>query len=137
MDDDRHPRRAHLCRLVIHGPEDLVIDLAVDSPPTSPPTTTLLGPTLAPLELAARKLLALFGRAEARDFADVYVLQQRFGTHALLDLATQIDPGFDEHTLAEMLMTLGRFGDDELPVDHDDLPTMRAFFAAWGAELAA
>lgn len=35
---------------------------------------TLLGPTLVPLELAGRKLLALFGRAEARDFADVYVL---------------------------------------------------------------
>jgi hypothetical protein len=30
------------------------------------------------LELAGRKLLALFGRAEARDFAD-YVLEQRFG----------------------------------------------------------
>jgi hypothetical protein len=125
------------CRLIIHGPEDLVVDLAVDSPPASPPTTTLLGPTLAPLELAARKLLALFGRAEARDFADVYVLQQRFGTHTLLDLATQIDPGFDEHVLAEMLMTLGRFGDDELPVDRDDLPAMRAFFAAWAAALAA
>jgi hypothetical protein len=108
MDDDRHPRRATFCRLIIHGPEDLVVDLAVDSPPASPTTTTLLGPTLAPLELAARKLLALFGRAEAGDFADVYVLQQRFGTRALLDLATQIDPGFGEHVLAEMLLTLGR-----------------------------
>lgn len=36
-----------------------------------------------------------------------------------------------------MLMTLGRFSDDELPVDHDDLPAMRAFFAAWAAALAA
>jgi hypothetical protein len=27
-----------------------------------------------------------------------------------LDLATQIDPGFDEHVLAEMVMTLRRFG---------------------------
>jgi hypothetical protein len=49
-------------------------------------------------------------------------------------LATQIDPGFDEHVLAE---TLGRFDDHELPVDHDDLPAMRAFFAAWAAALAA
>jgi hypothetical protein len=137
MDDDRHPRRAHL--LPPHHPRSRRPRRRPrrDSPPASPPTTTLLGPTFAPLELAARKLLALFGRAEARDFADVYVLQQRFGTRALLDLATQIDPGFDEHVLAEMLMTLGRFGDDELPVDHDDLPAMRAFFAAWAAALAA
>ncbi len=52
------------CRLVIHGPEDLLIDLALDAPPISAPTSTDLGPTLAPLELAANKLLALFGRAE-------------------------------------------------------------------------
>lgn len=125
------------CRLVVHGPEDLLVDLAVDSPPASPPTMTVLGPTLAPLELAARKLLALFGRAEARDFTDVYVLAERFGKPALLALAGQIDPGFDERVLAEMLTTLRRFSDDELPVDLADVLAIREFFAAWATELAA
>jgi hypothetical protein len=33
---------------------------------------TAAGPTLAPEELAGHKLLALFDRAAARDFADIY-----------------------------------------------------------------
>lgn len=125
------------CRLVIHGPEDLLVDLAVDSKPTSPPTVTMLGPTLAPVELAARKLLALFGRAEARDFADVFVLAQRFSKQLLLTQAQQIDPGFDRLVLAQMLTTLDRFSDEELPAEPELVATMRGFFAAWAVELAA
>lgn len=124
------------CRLVIHGPEDLVVDLAVDSPPASPPTMTLLGPTLAPLELAGRKLLALFGRAEARDFADVFVLAKRFGKRTLLEQAARIDAGFDERVLAEMLKTLDRFVDNEVPAEGDAVAAMREFFAAWATELS-
>lgn len=125
------------CRLVIHGPEDLLVDLAVDSTPTSPPTVTVLGPTLAPVELAARKLLALFGRAEARDFADVFVLAQRFSKQLLLTEADQVDPGFDRLVLAQMLTTLSRFRDDELPIEPELVATMRGFFATWAVELAA
>jgi hypothetical protein len=56
------------CRMVVDKAGDQVlVDLAIDSPPHSPPTMAVLGPTLAPVELAGRKLLALFGRAEARD----------------------------------------------------------------------
>ena len=43
----------------LHGPP-VVFDVAIGSPPNVPPTMTILGPTLAPLELAGRKLLALF-----------------------------------------------------------------------------
>lgn len=32
------------CRLVVHGPEDLLVDLALDSPPGQPPTASFLGP---------------------------------------------------------------------------------------------
>jgi hypothetical protein len=46
-----------------------VTDLAVDTLPDFPASTTTAGPTLAPEELAGRKLLALFDRAAARDFA--------------------------------------------------------------------
>jgi hypothetical protein len=83
---------------------------------------TLLGPTLAPLELAGRKLLALFGRAEARDFADVHVLTERFGEDALLIEARAADPGFDEQVLAQMMTTLDRFTDDEIPASAEVVP---------------
>jgi hypothetical protein len=89
--------------------DEVLVDFAVDSPPHLPPTMTVLGPTLAPRELAGRKLLALFGRAEARDFADVYVLAERFGEDGLLREARAVDPGFDEQVLAQMMKTLDRF----------------------------
>lgn len=127
---------ATFCRLVIHGPEDLLVDLAVDSAPLSPPTVTVLGPTLAPVELAAHKLLALFGRAEARDFADVYVLAQRFDRQVLLAKAAEIDTGFDPRVLAQMLTTLDRFRDDDLPISPELVAPMREFFAAWAVEFA-
>ena len=66
-------------RLVVRSPDDeLLVDLAVDSPPLGVPTITAVGPTYPPRELAARKLLALFDRAEARDFVDVHTLSERF-----------------------------------------------------------
>lgn len=115
--------------------EEVLVDLAIDSPPTNTPSMTLLGPSLAPEELAARKLLALFGRAEARDFADVYVLAERFGKTRLLDLATALDAGFDPGVLAQMLGTLGRFADDEIPLSPSELPKAKEFFRAWADEL--
>jgi len=63
---------------VVHGSEDLLVDIALDSPPLQPAMASFLGPTFAPDELAGRKLLALFDRAEARDFADVFVLLQTY-----------------------------------------------------------
>ncbi|MEU6563540.1 nucleotidyl transferase AbiEii/AbiGii toxin family protein [Nocardia nova] len=124
------------CRLIVTGvDEEVLVDLAVDSPPVTPPTMTILGPTLAPLELAGRKLLALFSRAEARDFADVYALAQRFGTEALLAQATEQDTGFDRTVLAEMLMTLHRFTDDEIPAAAANIPDLRTFFAEWAAQI--
>jgi hypothetical protein len=112
-----------------------LVDLAVDSPPHDRPTVTVLGPTLAPLELAGRKLLALFGRAEARDFADVYVLAERFGTQALIEEAQTLDAGFDLDVLAQMIGTIGRFGEDEIPLAEEQRALARRFFAEWATEL--
>jgi len=51
------------CRMIVRrAAEEILVDLAIDSPPHSAPAMTILGPTLAPIELAGRKLLALFGR---------------------------------------------------------------------------
>ena len=112
-----------------------MVDLAIDSPPHSRPTITVLGPTLAPLELAGRKLLPLFGRAEARDFADIYVLTHRFGKAALIQQAQAFDAGFDLSVLAQMIRTIERFDDNESPLAADDLPMVRTFFTDWASEL--
>lgn len=125
------------CRLVVIDRDEVLVDLAIDSPPSSPPTMTLLGPTLAPLELAGRKLLALYGRAEARDFADVFVLAARFGKAALLAEATAADAGFDKQVLAQMMSTLKRFIDVEIPTAPGAVPELRAFFVQWRADLAS
>src|SRR5689334_14376905 len=82
--------------------------------------------------------LALFDRAAARDFADVYVLVHRFGKDVLLARAAQIDAGFDANVLADMIVTLDRFKDDEIPVpDGSSAAELRAFYATWRSELAA
>jgi predicted nucleotidyltransferase component of viral defense system len=127
------------CRMVIRSADaGVLIDLAVNAPPDLPASHTPAGPTLAPEELAGHKLLALFDRAAARDFADVYVLARRFGKDVMLARATQIDAGFDTKVLADMIATLDRFSDDEVPVpDGSSAPELRAFFAVWRSELLA
>ncbi|WP_199906972.1 nucleotidyl transferase AbiEii/AbiGii toxin family protein [Aeromicrobium chenweiae] len=123
------------CRLSVTGDDEVLVDLALDSPPSSTPELTILGPTLAPLELAGRKMLALFGRAEVRDFADVYRLAERFGKEALLAEAAAADPGFDPVVLVQMMGSLERFDDDEFPMAPDEVPVVRAFFRNWVEEL--
>jgi hypothetical protein len=99
---------------------------------------TPAGPTLAPEELAGHKLLALFDRAAARDFADVYVLARRFGWNVLLARAAQIDAGFDPQVLADMIATLDRLTDSEIPVPGgSSAAELRAFYAKWRSELTA
>lgn len=114
---------------------EVLVDFGIDSPPTLPPTLTLLGPTLPPLELAGRKLLALFGRAEARDFADVYVLAQRWHPDTLMEQARALDAGFDPKVLAQMLATLSRFTDDDIPLEAGEVTAARVYFATWADEL--
>jgi len=112
------------------------LEFAIDSAAGRPPVISIVGPTFDPEELAGRKLVALFSRAEARDFADVYVLAQRFDRTTLLQRAHEVDPGFDRVVLAEMMSTLDRFADNELPIGSADVTAVRTFFADWARKLA-
>jgi hypothetical protein len=51
-------------------------------------------PTLTSEELAVDNVLALFGRAEARDFSDLLALEPRYGLEHLFRLAAEKDRGF-------------------------------------------
>ncbi|MDQ2956020.1 MAG: nucleotidyl transferase AbiEii/AbiGii toxin family protein [Actinomycetota bacterium] len=126
---------ATFCRLLVHGPEDLLVDLALDSAPGHPVSASIAGPTFAPDELAGRKVIALFDRAAARDFVDVYALARRFSTTELLDLAGEVDAGFDLAVFTNMLRHIARYGDVDLALGDVDILALRAFFQGWIAEL--
>lgn len=83
------------------------------------------------------KLLALFDRAEARDFADIFVLAKRYPVDLILESAAQVDAGFDPTILANMLGTLGRFDDSDIPVAADVVAELRRFFRDWQRRLLA
>ncbi len=76
-----------------------------------------LGPILAGEELAVDKVLAVFGRAEARDFADLSAVADRYGLVHLCQRALDKDRGFDPQVFRAML---DRF--DRLPRDEFELP---------------
>ena len=122
-------------RVRIIGLTELIVDLAIDVAPRFPVAQTPIGPVFSPLELAGRKLLALFDRAEARDFVDVYVLSKRFGNQKVFDAATQIEVSLNKQVLARMMNALQRFSDDELPIDHSEAAALRKHFANWAKEL--
>lgn len=113
----------------------MIVDFAIDAPAGRPPFVTVVGPTFDLEELAGRKLAALFGRAEARDFADVFVLAQRFDRSVLLERAAEVDLGFDRLVLAEMMRAIDRFSDEELPVDDGEVEPVREFFRRWADEI--
>ena len=123
-------------RVLISHVESLVVDIVLDSPAVLPPTTSEVGPVFAGLELAARKLAALFGRAEARDFADVYVLSQIFERSEVLRCARQVDLGINDLGLAAALRTIKRFRPSEIPLPEEFVEGAYRFFAAWADELA-
>jgi predicted nucleotidyltransferase component of viral defense system len=123
-------------RIIIRSTNSqLLVDVGIDSPPTGPPTITPVGPTYPPDELGARKLLALFGRAAARDFVDAYALSSTFDLAHLLDIAADLDEGLDLGVLVEMLATLDRYTDDDITALGADPKAVRTFIDQWRNEL--
>lgn len=118
-------------RLNVHGQDSVLVDLALDSPPGLPPSITVLGPTFAPDELAARKLLALFDRAMPRDFVDVFVVALARAPQELIDLARELDPGLEAAVLVVAMRRLRGYRDEDIPIDLIRLAEVRAFFDAW------
>lgn len=125
------------CRLLVQGPEDLIVDIALDSSPILPPQSSSLGPTFDARELAGRKVIALFDRAAARDFVDVYMLSRRYSTRTLLSRAQEVDAGFDRRVLADMISLLDRYSDVDLSLGDVDVPALRDFFLQWRTDLLA
>ncbi len=116
---------------------EVLVDFAVDAPPQGPPHRTSLAPTYPLPELAARKALALFDRAAARDFADLLVLSRHFEVDAMLEDAAALDDGFDMTVFVDMLATIDRFTDAELLETTADPAELREFVARLTRRLRA
>jgi len=124
-------------RLVVSDGHDRTgIDLAADAR-LFDPEPSYLGPVLSAEELAVDKVLAIFGRAEARDFADLAVLEPRFGLAHLCELAERKDAGFQRSVLAEMLDRLDRLDRDEFDVDDATFASILAAVRRWRTDLQA
>lgn len=80
-------------------------------------------------------MLALFGRARGRDFADVFALLDRYSTDELLELAARKDRGSSKARFVEALSSLDRLPREDFPVDDATLARWRSRMISWQHEL--
>lgn len=84
-------------------------------------------------ELAADKVLAVFGRAEARDYVDLMAIEPRFGLARLFELAREKDGGFSPVVFIEMLDRFPRLRRDEFPLDDVQFEELQFRVQVWRA----
>jgi hypothetical protein len=103
---------ATFARLAVSEPasgETSTLELGVDWR-AYPPVVLAVGPVLHPIDAAANKLCALFGRAAVRDYIDVdgVLKDGRYTGPELLQMAAEHDPGFDPAMFAGALRVVTR-----------------------------
>lgn len=104
-------------RLIVESADDRTeLDLAADAR-LFPAERGEPAPMLSAEELAVDKLLALFGRAEARDFVDLMEVERRHGLDRLFRLAGEKDRGFSPSVFADMLARFSRLRREEFQLD--------------------
>jgi hypothetical protein len=108
------------------------VDLAADARllPAEPGPNGLL--LLSSEELAVDKVLAVFGRAEARDFLDLMAVEAKFDLRHLFELAAEKDHGFSPAVFAQMTEQFRRLGRDEFPIDDDHYERLARTVSRWG-----
>ncbi|OGP76283.1 MAG: hypothetical protein A2V86_15120 [Deltaproteobacteria bacterium RBG_16_49_23] len=92
------------------------------------------------IDIATNKLLTLFGRAELRDFIDVYFLiKEHYAKGYLMEKSAQKDPGFDLYWLGVAMERI-----DHLPDDSPDMllltrpcsmKEIKEFFRLWRKDI--
>jgi hypothetical protein len=129
----RHPT---FCRFILdRGDDSVELDLAVDSPRLEP-TTAIDGiPVLTLRDLAARKVLAIVDRLEARDYTDLHALAHLVGQQICVESARTMDAGLSVRAIAEAFERIDRIADDRYPERATDAATTRRYFTTWAKEL--
>lgn len=127
---------ADFVRLSVHdGEHDLSVDVGI-SRRAFAPVLTEHGPVLAAEDLAGDKLLALFGRAEPRDFIDAHALAARIDLADLYRLASDKDPGFNLERLCEALGVFDHHPRQAFPITDADYDQLRHWVHQWRNGLA-
>jgi hypothetical protein len=125
------------------GQEHFKIQLAYDSPFLLSEIEEKEGLRIHSFEdIAAGKLLALYGRAEERDFIDIYCIVRsgRISLESMIELAKKKDPGLDEYYLAIAFDQSEKIPDDPSKLKVNlvtpiDPKNMKEFFAAQAVQL--
>lgn len=92
-------------------------------------------PTLAPQDLAARKVLAVLDRADGRDFTDLWTLAREHGQTETIAWVRQLDDGVTASQIAAAFDQLARLRAGELPCESLDRPIVREWFTTWSEHL--
>ena len=119
---------------------ECIVEVLPDGGRLRPRVQLDIGPVLHPDDLAADKVLALWGRARPRDFFDVAALLDRFGADRLLELAVTKDAGFTVETFLDALRAIARLTAADWAEDgisQPDAQRLRTVFDVWRAELAS
>lgn len=119
--------------------EECTVEVFADGGRLRTRMTLDVGAVLHPDDLAADKVLALWGRARPRDFFDVGALLQRYGHDRLLDLAAAKDAGFTPETFLDALNAIKRLTPEDWAEDGIDAAAvegLRRTFADWHGHLA-
>jgi hypothetical protein len=82
-------------------------------------------------ELAVDKVLAIFGRAEPRDFIDLAALSQIFDMNDLFREAIRKDQGFDLQIFTEMTNRLTVLPRREFPISDVDFHELKKTVGTW------
>jgi Nucleotidyl transferase AbiEii toxin, Type IV TA system len=122
---------AGFARLIVESRDDSTeLDLGADAR-LFPAEPAHPAPTLSGEELAVDKVLAVFGRAEARDFVDLAAVEARYGLDRLFELAAQKDHGFTPEMFAEMAGRFTRLRPDEFGLDPEQYEQLDRKVGEW------
>jgi hypothetical protein len=122
---------AQFARIVIRGMDsETEVDFGLDGR-LFPIEQGPFSPVLASRELAVDKVLAVFGRAEARDFVDLFALEEFFRLEDLFALAKEKDRGFDAKVFAEMTRRMTVLDASEFEMAESDFLSLIGAVERW------
>lgn len=122
---------ANFTRLEVKGRgEETEIDFGIDYR-LFPSLEGTHSPVLSERELAVDKVLAVFGRAEPRDFIDLAALLQFFEITDLFRDAVRKDQGFSPEVFAEMTNRLDVLPRREFEVNDAEYAELKRTVGAW------
>ncbi|MPZ00251.1 MAG: hypothetical protein GEU97_20150 [Actinophytocola sp.] len=137
-DAEREPRDHRFVAVDPASGEECTVEVFPDGGRLHGRVSLDIGAVLHPADLAADKVLALWGRARPRDYFDVAALLDRYSPGELLEFAAAKDAGFTPATFVDALRAIRRLAPedwDEDGVEPNDVGRLQAIFDDWRTRL--